>query len=86
MPHPIDVYVGRRLQLARREQRMSQERLGKCVGVTFQQIQKYERGVNGIRASRLYALACCLSVPVGYFFEGLEEGDFLSPYPLYFDI
>ncbi len=52
---------------------LSQERLAELVGVTFQQIQKYERGANRIGSSRLYELSRVLGVPVGYFFEGLEE-------------
>lgn len=54
---------------------MSQERLGESLGVTFQQVQKYERGVNRIGASRLYALSQVLNVPVGYFFEGVDAGE-----------
>lgn len=54
---------------------MSQERLGESLGVTFQQVQKYERGVNRIGASRLYALSRVLNVPVGYFFEGVDAGE-----------
>lgn len=53
---------------------MSQERLADILGVTFQQIQKYEKGVNRVAASRLYELAAALDVPVGYFFEGLAPG------------
>ena len=82
MPHPVDIYVGRRLKFVRCEQRISQERLAECVGITFQQIQKYEKATNGIRASRLYDLACCLGVPVESFFEDIERHYFCSPYPL----
>ncbi len=71
-PHPIDVHVGRRLRLRRSLMGLSQEKLAELVGVTFQQIQKYERGTNRIGSSRLYRLAQVLQVPVSYFFEGLE--------------
>ena len=72
-PHPIDVHVGGRVRLRRTLLGMNQTDLGKALGVTFQQIQKNERGVNRIGASRLYHLCHILDVPVGYFFEGIEE-------------
>ena len=72
-PDPIDVHVGGRVRLRRRLLGMSQTDLGKALGVTFQQIQKNERGVNRIGASRLYQLSHVLDVPVGYFFDGIEE-------------
>ena len=78
-PHPVDVHVGRRLRLRRALMGLSQERLAELVGVTFQQIQKYERGTNRIGSSRLYELARVLAVPVDYFFEGLEEGERRAP-------
>ncbi len=71
-PHPIDVHVGKRLRLRRSLMGLSQEKLAELVGVTFQQIQKYERGTNRIGCSRLYRLAQVLQVPVSYFFEGLD--------------
>lgn len=74
-PNPIDRHVGSRVRLRRKILDMSQERLGESLGVTFQQVQKYERGVNRIGASRLYALSQVLNVPVGYFFEGVEAGE-----------
>lgn len=67
----VDVHVGRRLRLARKVKDMSQPKLAEAVGVTFQQVQKYEGGRNRIAASRLWALSRVLDVPVGYFFEGL---------------
>lgn len=67
---PMDLHVGLRVLQRRRELGMSQIRLGKQMGVTFQQIQKYECGQNRIGAGRLYALAQALNVPVTYFFEG----------------
>ncbi len=73
LPHPVDVHVGQRLRLRRALMGLSQERLAELVGVTFQQIQKYERGANRIGSSRLYELARVLAVPVEYFFEGFEE-------------
>ena len=72
-PHPVDVHVGRRLRLKRTILGLSQEAVGKEIGVTFQQIQKYERGINRMGASRLYDFAKALGVPVSYFFEGFGE-------------
>lgn len=71
-PHPVDVHVGKRLRLRRSTLGMSQDDLGKQVGITFQQIQKYERGTNRISASRIWEFARILNVPEDYFFEGLE--------------
>lgn len=70
-PDPIDVYVGQRLRLRRMLISMSQEKLGEAVGLTFQQIQKYERGANRIGASRLYRMAQILGIPVSYFYSEL---------------
>lgn len=70
--NPVDVYVGSRLRLRRTVIGMSQERLGQAVGLTFQQIQKYEKGANRIGASRMYAFARVLEVAPGWFFEGIE--------------
>jgi len=69
--HPVDVYVGARMKQRRIEQGMSQERLGKELNLTFQQVQKYERGANRVGASRLFELSQALDVPVGYFFEDM---------------
>ncbi len=71
--HPVDVYVGKRLRLKRTLQGLSQEAIGNAIGVTFQQIQKYERGINRMGASRLHDFARALGVPVSYFFEGYSE-------------
>ncbi|MGP1394068.1 MAG: helix-turn-helix domain-containing protein [Inquilinaceae bacterium] len=68
-PHPIDVHVGSRLRLRRTLLGMSQEKLGEAIGLTFQQVQKYERGANRIGASRLHDLSRVLDVPVAFFFE-----------------
>ena len=71
-PHPIDVHVGFRVRLRRNLLGMSQEKLGRAIGLTFQQIQKYERGVNRVGASRLFHLGRALDVPVSFFFEDLS--------------
>src|SRR5579863_10584435 len=68
--NPIDAYVGARLRIRRMMLKMSQAKLGKALGLTFQQVQKYEKGVNRIGAGRLQQLAGILQVPVEYFFEG----------------
>ena len=74
--HPVDVHVGGRVRLRRVFLGYSQEKLANALGLTFQQIQKYERGANRISASKLYELSRILSVPVTYFFEGVEsEGE-----------
>ncbi|WP_366654389.1 helix-turn-helix domain-containing protein [Fodinicurvata sp. EGI_FJ10296] len=70
-PDPVDVHVGKRLRQRRTLLGMSQEKLAQAFGVSFQQVQKYERGANRISASRLYLLTKILDVPVTYFFEGL---------------
>lgn len=69
-PNPIDIHVGSRLRERRITLGVSQERLGDSLGLTFQQIQKYEKGVNRIGASRLFQIAQFLDAPVQYFFEG----------------
>src|SRR5512147_2967524 len=71
-PSPIDVHVGSRIRLRRTLLGMSQEKLGEALGLTFQQIQKYERGVNRIGASRLFDLARVLDVPIGFFFDDMS--------------
>lgn len=68
-PNPIDQHVGSRLRFRRTLLGISQERLGETVGITFQQLQKYERGSNRISASRLYNLSQALNVPVSFFFD-----------------
>ncbi len=72
-PNPIDKHVGARVRMRRIMVGMSQEKLGEALGITFQQIQKYEKGTNRIGASRLQAAARILAVPVNYFFEGASE-------------
>lgn len=73
-PHPIDVHVGRRMRERRTLLGLSQSNLADKVGLTFQQIQKYERGTNRISASRLWQLGEVLGVPISWFFEELTEG------------
>lgn len=68
-PNPIDIHVGSRIRLRRNMVGMSQEKLGEMLGITFQQIQKYEKGTNRVGASRLQAISSILSVPVAFFFE-----------------
>jgi transcriptional regulator with XRE-family HTH domain len=72
-PDPVDVHVGTRLRQRRTLLGMSQEKLAAAFGVSFQQIQKYERGANRVSASRLHQLTRILNVPVGYFFEGMTD-------------
>lgn len=71
--HPVDLYVGSRLRIRRKVLGLSQTQLADALGITFQQIQKYERGANRISASKLYEAARLLRSPVSYFFEGLDE-------------
>ena len=72
-PNPVDVHVGRRVRLRRKELGVSQAWLADRLGLTFQQVQKYERGANRISASKLYQIASVLEVPITYFFEGLDD-------------
>ncbi len=72
-PNPIDVHVGSRVRLRRTMQGMSQEKLGEHLGITFQQIQKYEKGANRIGASRLQQISTILSTPISFFFEGAPD-------------
>ncbi len=71
--HPVDVEVGRRIRVRRLQLRLSQSALGTGVGISFQQVQKYERGVNRVSSSTLYDIANVLDVPVAYFFETLPR-------------
>ena len=73
IPRPVDVHVGSRVRLRRTLLGLSQEKLGEAVGLTFQQIQKYERGANRIGASRLYQLTRILDVPISFFFDDMPE-------------
>ena len=73
MKHPVDVHVGKRIRHRRWLVGMTQQQLAESVGIKFQQIQKYETGMNRVSASRLWDIAAALSVPVSFFFEGLSE-------------
>jgi transcriptional regulator with XRE-family HTH domain len=72
-PNPIDKHVGSRVRMRRMMLGMSQEKLGDALGLTFQQVQKYEKGTNRIGASRLQQISQILQVPVAFFFEGAPE-------------
>ena len=72
-PDPVDIHVGQQVRKRRNALAMSQEKLGKALGLTFQQVQKYERGINRIGSSRLYQLSQILDVEITYFFEGYDE-------------
>ena len=80
-PNAFDVHIGKRIRTARILIGMSQERLGALLGVTFQQIQKYERGFNRIGAGRLYDVAAILNVPIGFFYQDLEHTTVEHPRP-----
>ncbi|NIY78141.1 MAG: helix-turn-helix transcriptional regulator [Rhodobacteraceae bacterium] len=72
MKHPVDVHVGKRIRHRRWMVGMTQQQLAEKVGIKFQQIQKYETGMNRVSASRLWDIAEALSVPVAFFFEGMD--------------
>lgn len=74
-PNPIDIHVGSRIRLRRNILGISQEKLGESLGITFQQVQKYEKGTNRVGASRLQAIASILNAPVAFFFEGAPGED-----------
>ncbi len=74
-PDPIDAHVGPRIRKRRTLLGISQAKLGEFLGITFQQVQKYETGTNRIGAGRLYRISRILEVPIGFFYEGYEEGD-----------
>jgi transcriptional regulator with XRE-family HTH domain len=88
-PNPIDKHVGSRVRMRRMMLSMSQEKLGDALGLTFQQVQKYEKGTNRIGASRLQQISQILQVPVAFFFEGAPtlhpqpEGMTEAPSPAY---
>ncbi len=73
--HPTDIYVGARVRNRRKELGLSQTALGQALGLTFQQIQKYERGFNRVSASKLFEASRVLDVPVSYFFNGLVQAE-----------
>jgi len=72
-PSPVDAHVGSRIRLRRKLLGLSQQQLAQRLGLTFQQVQKYERGVNRVSASKLYETALVLEAPVTHFFEGLDD-------------
>ena len=74
-PNPTDVQVGARVRQRRVQLGLSQEKLGEALGLTFQQVQKYERGANRVGASRLWDISRILGVPVSYFYSGAEEDE-----------
>lgn len=84
VPNPIDVHVGSRVRLRRTLLGMSQEKLGQAIGLTFQQVQKYERGANRIGASRLFDLSRVLDVPVSFFFDDMPPEVAKTPAQKYF--
>src|SRR6186713_954725 len=73
-PNPVDIHVGQRIRLRRTLLGMSQEKLGEALGLTFQQVQKYERGANRVGASRIQQISGILQVPVSFLFEGGPSG------------
>lgn len=77
LPSEIDRIVGQRIRWRRRDLKITQERLAEMLGLTFQQVQKYEKGVNRVSAGRLFEISGVMGVPVSYFFEGAE--DLLEP-------
>jgi transcriptional regulator with XRE-family HTH domain len=80
--NPVDAHVGRRIRVARLAAGLSQQQLGEALGLTFQQVQKYEKGVNRVGASRVHAIARILSVPESYFFEqagGTDVSSVVNP-------
>jgi len=79
-PNPVDVHVGARIKMRRLMLGLSQERLGDGLGITFQQVQKYEKGTNRVGASRLQAISGILSVKPSFFFEGIENPDPSAPH------
>lgn len=79
MKHPVDAHVGKRIRHRRWMVGMTQQQLADRVGIKFQQIQKYETGMNRVSASRLYDIAHEMDVTVGFFFEGLEGSETTKP-------
>lgn len=73
LPSGIDRVVGQRVRWRRRELKLTQEKLGELLDLTFQQVQKYEKGVNRVSAGRLYEISSVLGVPISYFYDGAEE-------------
>jgi transcriptional regulator with XRE-family HTH domain len=80
-PNPIDRHVGLRIRLRRKELGVSQERLADSIGLTFQQVQKYERAANRVSASKLWEMARVLKTSISYFYEGLGDPSSSDPPP-----
>ncbi|CAL4868800.1 hypothetical protein MMA231_03089 [Asticcacaulis sp. MM231] len=78
--NPVDLHVGMRVRSRRKSLGLTQEALAKSIGLTFQQVQKYERGANRISASKLYEMALFLKVPVSFFYEGFVPGSNGEPF------
>jgi transcriptional regulator with XRE-family HTH domain len=75
-PHTVDIHVGAAIRLRRKSLNLSQQQLATAIGLTFQQLQKYEKGTNRVSASKLYDIAQAMKVPVDWFFRGFgDEGD-----------
>jgi transcriptional regulator with XRE-family HTH domain len=72
-PHLVDIHVGARIRMRRKAQGLTQTQLADSVGITFQQLQKYERGTNRVSASKLYGMAVTLQISVAWFFEGMPS-------------
>jgi transcriptional regulator with XRE-family HTH domain len=72
-PNPVDIYVGKRIRDRRKEVRISQEKLAERLGLTFQQVQKYEKGANRVSCSKIYEISRALQVSIEYFFRGLPD-------------
>jgi transcriptional regulator with XRE-family HTH domain len=81
MPHPTDVHVGQRVREARLAKGMTQTDLGNALGISFQQVQKYEKGTNRVGSSRLWDICKVLDQPITFFFEGLSRGGIGDPEP-----
>lgn len=78
VPNPIDIHVGERIRLRRTLLGISQEKLGSAIGITFQQVQKYEKGLNRVGSSRLWSIAQVLNTPVSFFFEDMNTDIFYN--------
>jgi transcriptional regulator with XRE-family HTH domain len=78
-PHPVDRHVGLRIRMRRMELGVTQDKLAQALGLTFQQVQKYERGANRVSASKLWEVSRVLQAPIGYFYDGLAQEAEVSP-------
>src|SRR6267378_3049816 len=78
-PNPVDRHVGLRIRMRRKELGLSQERLADAIGLTFQQVQKYERATNRVSASKLWEMSRALSTSISYFYAGLDGPEASAP-------